>query len=92
MKRRSNTIKRIVPQLPGAKEVEIQFEHVTPLSAAALDALGLAQKHRPAIGDAWVLPSPSDEGGSCSRHLMKGWWKKAGLEGPSDSYQVLPDG
>lgn len=56
---------------------KIQFDHVTPLSAAAVAALGLAQKHRPAIGDAWVLPSPSDDRIPCSRHLMKNWWKKA---------------
>ena len=57
---------------------KIQFDHVTPLSTAAVAALGLAQQHRPAIGDAWLLPSPSDDSKPCSRHLMKNWWKKAG--------------
>ena len=60
-----------------AESDKIQFDHVTPLSPPAVAALELAQHHRPAIGDAWVLPSPSDDGVPCSRHLMKNWWRKA---------------
>lgn len=56
---------------------KIQFDHATPLSKAALGALELAQQHRPAIGAAWVFPSPCDDSRPCSRHLMTNWWKKA---------------
>ena len=56
---------------------KIQFDHKTPLSEAAIEALRSAQQHRPAIGDAWVMPSPRDDSRPCSRHLMTNWWKKA---------------
>lgn len=53
---------------------KIGFEHETPLTAAAVDALRMARTERAGIGDAWVLPSPGDPAKPCSRHLMRNWW------------------
>ncbi len=53
---------------------KIGFEHETPLTAAAVDALRTARTERAGIGDAWVLPSPGDPAKPCSRHLMRDWW------------------
>jgi len=48
-------------------------------SAEVMERLGrVAPQVMAAIGDAWLLPSPSDDSKPCSRHLMKNWWKKAG--------------
>jgi integrase len=55
---------------------KIGFDHVTPLSDAALAALEAAQRKARAIGDAWVFPAPGDPGKPCSRHLMRDWWER----------------
>ena len=53
------------------------FEHETPLSEAAVAALQRVRHDAPAIGEAWLLPSPKDSGRPCSRHLARDWWKRA---------------
>ena len=59
-------------------------DHETPLSNIALEALRSARLVRPGLGDAWVFPAPGDAQQPCSRHVMRGWWrrgvKSAGLE------------
>jgi integrase len=60
-----------------ASHDKIGFEHATPLTADALDALADARSRRPAIGDAWVFPAPGEPSLPCSRHLMRDWWTRA---------------
>lgn len=52
-------------------------EHVTPLTEEAAEALRRARSKRPAVGDAWVFPSPGDPTEPCSRHLFRDWWERA---------------
>jgi len=55
---------------------KIGFEHVTPLTPAAKEALSRARKVQGAIGDSWVLPSPDDPSKPVSRHLVRDWWER----------------
>jgi integrase len=59
-----------------AENDKIGLEHETPASEVALQALQEARTKRPAIGDVWVFPSPSDSSKPCSRHLAKAWWRR----------------
>lgn len=64
--------------IPWRRETDkTDREHVTPLTGAAAAALKRAQEARAAIGDTWVLPSPSDEAKPVSRNLMRDWWYRA---------------
>src|SRR6185437_12254248 len=54
-----------------AEHDKIGFEHETPLTEAAISALEQARTHELRIGDAWVLPSPTDPEEPCSRHLLR---------------------
>lgn len=56
---------------------KIGSEWTTPLTVVATKALEEARKHHPAIGTAWVFPSPRNPRQPCSRHLMGQWWKQA---------------
>jgi integrase len=56
---------------------KIGFEHVTPLTAAAIHALEQERERQRAIGDAWVFPAPGDPSQPSSRHLMRDWWERA---------------
>jgi len=56
---------------------KIGLEHETPLTPAAIDALRMARRKNPGVGDGWVFPSPKDMTRPCSRHLMRTWWKRA---------------
>ena len=49
-------------------------ERVAPLSQEALRALEDERNRHPAIGDAWVFPSPTDPTRPCSRNLVRDWW------------------
>ncbi len=51
--------------------------HFTPLTECAAKALRGAQEQRAAIGDTWVLPSPTDDSKPISRYLMRDWWHRA---------------
>jgi integrase len=55
---------------------KIGFEHVTWLTAPALQALEQARRERPMIGEAWVFPAPGDASQPVSRHLMRDWWQQ----------------
>ena len=55
---------------------KIGFQHRTPLSSDAVDALKAARKAGGSIGDAWVFPSPADKARSVSRHFLRDLWKK----------------
>ena len=59
-----------------AENDKIGFEHVTPLTDEARDALRNAQAARRASGEAWVFPAPSDPAKPCSRHLVRDWWER----------------
>jgi integrase len=52
-------------------------ETYTPLSDRALQELAKVRKNHPAIGDTWVLPSPTDPEKPCSRNLVRDWWYRA---------------
>jgi integrase len=60
-----------------AEDDKIGFEHETPISEVAVAALERVRHEAPAIGEAWVLPSPKDLGRPCSRHLVRDWWRRA---------------
>lgn len=53
-----------------------KFEHVTPLTTVALEALKEARRNRAHIGDGWVFPSPTDPTKPISRHLLRDWWQR----------------
>ena len=55
---------------------KIGFEHTTYLSDVAKARLAEFRKARPAIGDAWIFPSPEDGSKPCSRHLVRDWWER----------------
>ena len=55
---------------------KIGFQHRTPLSSDAVDALKAARKATGSIGDAWVFPSPEDKARSVSRHFLRDLWQK----------------
>lgn len=56
---------------------KIGYESETPLTHAALEALWDVRRNHPAIGTAWIFPSPSNPEQPCSRHLMRQWWDEA---------------
>jgi integrase len=61
-----------------AKENDkLGFEHRTPLTQEALEALQRARKNTPGVGRAWVLPAPQNASQSVSRYLLGTWWKRA---------------
>jgi len=60
-----------------AESDKLAREHVTPLTGEAVQALEESRRHNPAIGDAWVLPSPSNPTVPCSRRLVCDWWHRA---------------
>ena len=55
---------------------KIGLEQEVEASARALRALERARRHRRAIGDGWVFPSPEDPAEPCSRNLMRDWWQR----------------
>ncbi len=55
---------------------KIGFDHVTPLTETACDALRDRRKADPTIGDTWVLPSVSDAQEPLSRQTLLAWWKR----------------
>jgi integrase len=56
-----------------------RFEHQTPLSGPALEALHVARASDPAIGNAWILPAPGDSAEPASRDRLRAWWQRAEL-------------
>lgn len=52
-------------------------EHVTPLTETAARALRTARSEHLAVGDTWVLPSPTEPTEPISRHLLRDWWYRA---------------
>lgn len=51
--------------------------HVTPITVAVREALELAQRERPAIGGAWLFPSPRDGTKSLDRYVLNRWLREA---------------
>jgi integrase len=60
-----------------AESDKIGWEHETPLSAEAVEALEGARRERPCVGDTWLFPAPDDPSQPCSRHLFRDWWQRA---------------
>lgn len=55
---------------------------VVPVSDSVWGALAEARRERPAIGDAWVFPSPKDPAKPCRPELFDRWLRRAyGLAG-----------
>ncbi len=48
-----------------------------PVSDEVREALAEARRERPAIGDAWVFPSPTDPGKPCRPELLDDWLRRA---------------
>ena len=67
-----------------AEHEKTGYEHCTPLTAEALDALEVARRENPGSGDAPVLPASTDASRCVGRSLVRDWWnraeKLAGLE------------
>jgi integrase len=59
-----------------AENDKIHFEHVTPLTETAVQELEAARRRRRAIGDGWVIPSPTDSDQPVSRNLVRDWWER----------------
>jgi integrase len=53
-----------------------RYDHTTPLTSVALDALQEARKAQATIGDTWVFPAPGDPFRPVSRHLLRDWWQR----------------
>jgi len=63
---------------------KVDWEHHTPVTAEAVQALEVAAAHRLNGKDGWILPFPTDQDRPCSRNIIRDWWdlaqEKAGLE------------
>jgi integrase len=55
---------------------KIGFEHTTYLSEGAKTALAALRQSRPAIGDAFLFPSPVDTSKPRSRYDLQDWWRR----------------
>jgi len=53
------------------------YEHVTPMTREARDALEWARSKNPGIGEAPVLPAPQDASQPVSKDLTRDWWSRA---------------
>jgi len=53
------------------------YEHVTPITQDARDALLEALRRTDGVGESWVLPAPKAAEGPVSRSRARTWWKKA---------------
>lgn len=60
-----------------AADDKIGFDHKTPMSKVALDALMEEQRRHPAIGATWIFPAPKNPQEPCSHDLMGKWWRRA---------------
>ena len=60
-----------------AEHEKTGYEHTTPLTAEALDALEDARRMSRGTGNAPVLPSPKDAMRCISRVCAHNWWRKA---------------
>jgi integrase len=55
---------------------KIRFEHETPMTPTAREALAGEQRRSGVIGDAWVFLSPTNGENPVSRHLLRDWWQR----------------
>ena len=53
------------------------YEHITPVTAEALDALKEVRAMNPAIGEAPVLPAPRNPLACVGAARLHAWWQKA---------------
>jgi integrase len=59
-----------------AETDKINYEHVTPLSDASVEALRVARRISGSIGDGWVFPSPADPTKPIGRERIQEWWNR----------------
>lgn len=52
------------------------YEHATYCSPSLVEVLRSARAARPAIGDAWIFPSPANSTKPASSDLVRGWWQE----------------
>lgn len=52
------------------------WEHVTPLSVTAVQALRRVLARGVVIGDSPIFPNEDDPLRSCSRHCFSDWWRR----------------
>jgi len=60
-----------------AENDKIGYEHVTPMTVGARDALEDARRIAPGIGDAPVVPGVTDRGLPVGPHLARDWLQRA---------------
>ena len=53
------------------------FEHETPLSDQAANALKELRENNPGISEAWVFPYPGHDSRPTCRFLARQWWHRA---------------
>ncbi|MXW10106.1 MAG: tyrosine-type recombinase/integrase [Gammaproteobacteria bacterium] len=53
------------------------YQHVTPVTPEALDALKEARSWNPAAGDAPIMPAPRNPSACMGAALAQGWWDRA---------------
>jgi integrase len=54
-----------------------EYDQNVPMSDTVRDELQAIRRLNPAIGIAWVFPSPKDADKPCSRHLLDSWLRRA---------------
>ena len=60
-----------------AENDKIGFQHATPLSEAAIEALAGLQRAQGAIGERWVFPSTTNAEKPLARETATMWWLEA---------------
>ncbi|MXW71991.1 MAG: tyrosine-type recombinase/integrase [Acidobacteria bacterium] len=60
-----------------AKHDKSGHEHVTPVTAEALEVLEAAQRHNPEPGEAPLLPAPRNPSKCMGPTVAQGWWGRA---------------
>ena len=56
---------------------KVGFQHETPLTPSAVEALRGLREGAPGIGEAWVFPAPRNAAKHCSRYIARKWWLDA---------------
>jgi len=60
-----------------AENEKTGFEHDTPMTVGAREALEYARDNNPGIGETPIFPAPRNPSQAMSRHLARNWWKRA---------------
>ncbi|MGH7592329.1 MAG: tyrosine-type recombinase/integrase [Gemmatimonadales bacterium] len=60
-----------------AENDKIGYEHVTPITDGARDAVEVARRHAPGIGDAPIVPGPKNQAAPVGPNLARDWLERA---------------